>query len=202
MSDPFRRNNRSTMSSIPWTKTPGFGGNYPGEKGLLHLFNKSLPFILVRTDPRVDCTCADDATNSGDTGCLRCFGTGKVVRSLDRFRGYLSAKPIRAPGATSPMGNEDAGISTVYAGRWLYPSIGDLVLVVGWNLPSLQVMGQGLPRRIDKVLLVTHVDQPGFEAVTYTAMTCVNSITRLPLVEDMLLFGKAERLPPYADSLP
>lgn len=198
MSDPFRRNAPSIHIGIT---PPGDSNRYrlPDRiNGIERLMEKAMPLLLIRTDPRIECTC-DKVEGSADPNCNLCLGTGKKIQALDRFRGYISLgrKSIN-PSPLTPMGYEDSGASYIYTGKWVYPSMGDIVLEVGWNRPNSEVIGRGMPTSIDKVHMIREVMYPGFSQIEYIMMAAVPSDTRINFMEDALLFGKAD-LPVITD---
>ncbi len=189
ISDPFRRNFILTGNQ-----------SYPGQGGMHYLMTKMLPYLLVRTDSRVDCVCQDPGRRTGDSFCTLCLGTGKHVKSLDRFGAYITGNASRGGGSGSDSGRSDIGSLKVYTGRWVLPTKGDLVLVVGWNCPKERIYQIGKPSVINKVLQVRDVNYGTASEVTYLEISTVEANAQIKALEDILLFG--QDLPPYKNSLP
>ncbi len=192
MSDPFRRNKPSgPLSRFVRTNKEGA---YQGQTGLEILFRQAMPLVLVRTDPRSRCVCQSQG-KTGDSRCSRCFGTGAVVLSLDRFSGYIDHSKPGAAAPTTPQGWEYADIKKVFSGRWVYPTQGDLILEVGWNVPNNLVYSQGIIQTVDNVYQVKQVNHAGFEEISYTVIFTIFANTRRMDLEDLILFSPT--LPPY-----
>jgi hypothetical protein len=204
-SDPFNRKSNKISKRGFWEDGKGPKGpvSYPGQTGIEYLFGKSTVLLLVRTDPRVDCVCADQMNKTGDLGCLRCLGTGKLVRSLDRFRGYVAQRKSRNPDQAGPMGWTDTETRYVYTGRWLYPNVGDILIEVSWNKPHKDALSEDVfPKVIDKIWLCKYTEFPGFEQIAYTIMTVVSAETKRPHLDRILLNADLDVLPPYRVARP
>lgn len=188
ITDPFRRN-----------VSQRGGQAYPAEWGMRYLMEKMLPYLLVRTDNRVACVCQDPSRKTGDEFCSLCLGTGRHVRSLDRFAAYITSNAIKGGGNANDMGRSDIGALKVYCGRWVLPSKGDLILQVGWNCDKDDIYRRGRPSVVNKVLQIRDINYGTATQVTYLEIATVESNTQAQSIEDILLFGTD--LPPYKNSL-
>lgn len=192
ISDPFRRNKSPFL--IPHLK-----GDYKGQEGLEALFEAASPHVLLRTDPNLKCVCSSSTSSSGKEDCTRCFGTGKVIKSLDRFSAYISnSSPDRINNLGS-QGVETADTRIIYSGRWVRPSMGDLVLEVGWDVPNREVYFRGQVKRVDNVYLIKQVNFIGFSEVSYIESFTIMANTRKKYIQNILLYGMD--LPEYRNSL-
>ncbi len=188
ITDPFRRNSVGRGRQA-----------YPAQWGMQYLMDKMLPYLLVRTDSRVACVCQDPSRKTGDEFCSLCFGTGRHVRSLDRFAAYMTGNAAKAGGYDSDMGRSDINPLKVYCGRWVLPSKGDLILQVGWNCEGSEIYRRGRPAVVNKVLQIRDINYGTATQVTYLEISTVETNTQTHAIEDILLFGT--NLPPYKNSV-
>lgn len=163
-------------------------GEYQGQNGLENLFTRAAPHLLIRTDQRTRCTCASPDQYTGSIKCTKCFGLGYIVRSVDRFSAYISKSSPRGNNLSN-AGYELADSKLIYCGRWVRPSISDLVLEVGWDVDNELVYSRGKLRTVDNVYQVKQPNFIGFESISYIEIVTLGANARKKEIENMLLYS-------------
>ena len=169
---------------------------YDGQSGIEYLMAKAMPYLYVRVDQRIDCSCKGSISTLGDARCSRCFGSGFVATSLDIIPAYQPRIHSNTPEALTIAGWRSNNAVIFLTGRWAGLEQGGLIIEVGWDVPGPLVYEKGRIVDIYGIYQVRDTQYAGFSSITYEGVITVSLDERADDLRDILSLPPGE-LPPF-----